>query len=277
MIPYTKSLLSELDMELREISVKSDNVLTEARQSYLAARKALFNLMDFMSTYKFADQKEEHHYLKTIKPKFLNQLIYFEELLYLETKKPVGCRKRVRSFFRSAVNRITLFFERNQDLYNYYRSGKEVFDGSLLINDRLDVAVHEDFFINLDPGLYNSYSVQISKFQAFEQILRYTERQIAKLEGGHSKEVDAILPDLTWSDKNVFLVEIGYLIYTSGSTNFGKGTLKEIMTALEIAFKARLGNYSRTFMDMMIRKKSRTPYLDAGIVNINKHMDENLN
>ncbi len=100
MIPYTKSLLSELDMELREISVKSDSVLTEARLSYLAARKALLNLMEFISTYKFADQEEEHHYLKNIKPKFLNQLIYFEELLYLETKKPVGCRKRVRNFFQ---------------------------------------------------------------------------------------------------------------------------------------------------------------------------------
>ncbi len=146
-----------------------------------------------------------------------------------------------------------------------------------MINDTLDVALHEDFFINLDPGLYNSYSVQISKFQAFEQILRYTERQIAKLEGGQAQEMNTILPHLTWTGKKVFLIEVAYLIFTSGSTNFGKGTLKEIIAVLEIAFNARLGNYSRTFMDMVIRKKSRTPYLDAGIVNINNHIDETLN
>lgn len=277
MIQFTKTLLSELDMELREISVKSETVLSEARQSYIATKRALRELTNFVSSYKFADLKEEQYFLKTIKPKFLNQLIYYEELLYLETKKPVGCRKRIRNFFRSAINRITLFFERNQDLYNYYRSGKDIFDESLLLKDITEISSHEDLFINLDPGPYNSYSVQISKFQAFEQILRYTERQIAKLEGSEGTESNIILPQLTWSDKKVFLIEVAYLIYTSGSTNFGNGTLKEIIAVLEIGFNVRLGNYTRTFMDMVIRKKSRTPYLDAGIVNINNHMDETLN
>lgn len=275
MIPFTKTLLTELDMDLREISIKSESVLSEARQSYLATREALLKLMDFIKAYQFADQKEEQFFLKHIKPKFLIHLIYYEELLYLESKKPVGCRKRVRNFFRSAISRITLFFERNQDLYNYYRSGKENFDESLLLKDTIDLSSHGDLFTNLDTGLYNSYSVQISRFEAFEQLLRYTERQISKLEAGTGEDL-AIpsVPKIIWKDKKVFLIEVAYLIYTSGSTN---GTLKDIVAILEIGFNTRLGNYCRTFMDMVIRKKSRTPYLDAGIVNINNHMDETLN
>jgi hypothetical protein len=275
MIPFTKTLLTELDMDLREISIKSESVLSEARQSYLATREALLKLMDFIKTYKFADQQEEQFFLKHIKPKFLIHLIYYEELHYLESKKPVGCRKRIRNFFRSAISRITLFFERNQDLYNYYRSGKENFDESLLLKDTIDLSSHGDLFTNLETGLYNYYSVQISRFEAFEQLLRYTERQISKLEVGTGEDpAIGSVPKIIWKDKKVFLIEVAYLIYTSGSTN---GTLKDIVAVLEIGFNTRLGNYYRTFMDMVIRKKSRTPYLDAGIVNINNHMDETLN
>jgi hypothetical protein len=65
-------------------------------------------------------------------------------------------------------------------------------------------------------------------------------------------------------------------LYCRGSLNHGNADVKDIITELEYLFNVQLGNFYRTYFDMGIRKKSRTPYLDSLKETLERRMDEGL-
>lgn len=81
-------------------------------------------------------------------------------------------------------------------------------------------------------------------------------------------------PNLTWTGKKVFLIELGYSLYSSCDINGGKATISEIMDALSILFNTDLGDYYRVYLNLKSRKKDRTSYLNSLIDSLIKRMDE---
>src|SRR5690606_38136338 len=115
-----------------------------------------------------------------------------------------------------------------------------------------------------------------AKFMGFEKMIGYLLQKINHLENG-GKELEAQRKhSSTWTDSKSALVELAYALYCRGSINYGKADIKQIVSELEYLFNIHLGNFYRTYLDIAIRKKSRTPYIDSLKESLERRMDEGL-
>ncbi len=261
--------------QLQEIAVTAENILQLARQSYTAVEGTLRKLKEHILNHEFRDTAEEIDFFKRQKPMFLRELFYFHEVFQIEAwKPPVGINDAIAHYMIGA-KRMDLYFKMNNRIYTYYRTGSTEHDEEYFLREKQSA----DFIAplsmtDLDPRFSTPYSIQFAQLEAFEQFSNYITESIRKLENPGEPVTSAVKTNLVWTDAKTDLIELGYAIFARKSTNFGKSTLRDIMTVLEGAFNVRLGNYHRTFQNMRIRK-IRTPFLTQAEKDLNRYMDQN--
>lgn len=273
---FTESLYAEMNEALNQIAMTSENELLRAEQSYYAVRDTIRKLKEFILGYDFSDKEEEIRFFKEIKPSFEKELIYFTEMFYIESGKPVGSREIQLQYYNQALEPVRLFFGRNQFLYTYYRTGKTQFDEQFFLREASDEQLLPEDTQDIDPRFSTVHGFKIARLQALEQLRDYIQQALRKIENG-----DMIPPEgkdkafkSHWTDSKAALIELAYALHSRGSINQGKGDVKQIISDLEILFNIRLGNFYRTFQNMRIRKKNRTAYLDILKDSLEKRMDE---
>lgn len=99
------------------------------------------------------------------------------------------------------------------------------------------------------------------------------ENEIEKLQ---NQELKPELPktNYTWTDSKIALVELIYALHSSRSINNGKVEIKELVELFEKLFNIDLEEYSRTFIDIRMRKTGRTKYLDNLKQSLLKRMED---
>ena len=80
--------------------------------------------------------------------------------------------------------------------------------------------------------------------------------------------------ELNWTASKTDLVELLYAMYSTGVLNHASLELHRLMERFETLFQVNLGNYSRVFQQIRIRKKNRTSFLDQMRDQLLRHMDE---
>lgn len=75
-----------------------------------------------MSTYQFADDAEEIHFFKVIKPRRVFRLIYYRKIYNIEMNRPVGIQDQ-RNYLIDEIKAINRYNARRSDFVRYYKSG----------------------------------------------------------------------------------------------------------------------------------------------------------
>lgn len=269
---FTAEELAAMHRELQQIEDTSESYLQLAERSYNKVQEYLLRLKSFIQTYGFEDRQEEISFFKEVKPKFLKELIYFKEAFYLEANKPPGDSDNICAYYRKASRRIAAFFERNHRFYIYYKTGKADRDDQYFISNCPEENLLTEYLLDMDKKFSSPYSFKLSKIQAFERLNDYISYRIRELEAPAEAGISEFT--LPWTDKKSGLIEILYGIQSMGCLNHAKAELKQIARLFEAAFKIDLGNYSRAFQEIRIRKKGRTPFLDRMKEMLIKRMDE---
>ncbi len=280
MIKFSNKEYADMSERLQRIATEAGNNLQRAEQSYFVVWDSMQRLKEFILGYTFKDQQEEIRFFKEIKPRFLKELIYYMELYYIESYKPIGSKKLKQSYFIKEMERISIFFERNQLLYAYYRAGKSLYDEVFFLRTAEPLPLEPGYLPDMDPNFCTMHSCKLAKIQAFEELIVYLQSELNRL---HQPipEPEALAteerPNTTWTDSKVALIELAYAIHSRGSINNGKADVKLVITSLEYAFQISLGNYYAVFQqNIRIRKRgSRTLYLDQLKEFLQRRMDDN--
>ncbi|GAB3910485.1 RteC domain-containing protein [Mucilaginibacter boryungensis] len=271
----TSSIYETMLESLEQIAMTSENVLQRAEQSYKVAEHALSQLKEHIISRIFSDKQEEINFFKRIKPMFLKELLYHMEVFQVEAWKPPVGRDEQIAHYRLGAHRADLYFKRYNELYTYYRMGSSLHDEQYFLRGGRCDLISPISISDTDSRFSTVYSFQFAKLQAYEQFSDYLHRCVYNLEhpGAPMSEADKERQTIRWTDSKSALIELGYGIYAKGSINYGKADIKQIMTSLEIAFNTSLGNFYRTFQNLRIRKKNRTPYWDSAREDLIKNMD----
>ena len=272
---FVNDLYVRMQESLQEAAFQSENALQRAERSLQTAEAALRSLRRFVEEYSFRDQKEEIRYFKEIKPRFLRELIYHREIFYAEAGKPVADKDSELRYFRQCIERLKPFFERNQILYMYYRMGKSDYDHLLFVREAAGTLILPEYdSTDMDLRFSTPASYKLSKIQAYEMFKEYLEAGIYRIENGTSPDATVQKPENSWTDSKAALIELAYALYSRGSIDHGKATIKQIINSLGMIFNVDVGNHYRAFQSMRIRKKNRTTYLDALKESLERKMDE---
>jgi len=79
---------------------------------------------------------------------------------------------------------------------------------------------------------------------------------------------------LTFTAPKVYLDELGYAMHAHGSFNNGTAPLHKIQAALGRLGNVNLGNYSRTFQQLLTRKEGYTKYLGLLTLSLNNRIND---
>lgn len=279
MIQFANQLNSEIEQELNLVAIGPDREALKAKASFEIIDLALHRLKDFIKSYQFKSSEEEIKFFKEIKPQFHHLLIYYSELAFIESNKPIGDRKTLIVYLRKVIDRNSEFVERHKMLHSYYHLGHTAEDELLFLRNSVHPSLYPENSVDLDTSFSTKSSAVLSKLLAFEKLNDHMAREIEYLKRG--AEVVINTPDkkkdlLVWTDSKAALVELAYALLARGSANYGKADLNQIMQTLEMAFGVQAGNYYRTFVDLSNRKKGRTPFLDSLKEGLLRKMDERL-
>lgn len=270
----TSAIYNEMMEKLEHIALSSENILQHSEQSYKVADNALAQLKEYIVSYTFRDKQEEINFFKKIKPMFLRELLYHMEVFQVEAWKPPVGREQEIAHYRLGAMRADLYFKRYNELYTYFRMDSTLHDEQYFLRDSRCDLMTPITASEIDTRFSTVYSFHFAKMQAYEQFADYLHRRIYSLEHpGSPSPGDKGKSLNSWTDSKADLIELAYGIHARGSVNFGKADIKQIITALELAFNISVGNFYRTFQNLRIRKRNRTPYLDGAKEDLIKSMD----
>ncbi|UKJ09218.1 RteC domain-containing protein [Solitalea lacus] len=271
---FKTNLYVRMNERLQLCAIESENILQRAEKSFYIAESALQELKDFLFNYRFKTTSEEIEFFKEIKPLFLRELIYFIEVFHLEASKPFGGKEGQRNYYLQELDRLRLFFDRNNFLYTYYRTNKSHMDELFYLRNKSCIPMLPEYLLDMDPNFSTIYSSKLAKLQAFEQLKEYVNQSLMALDEIELQPVKSKEVSSTWTDSKASLIELAYALQSSGCVNFGKADVKHIITNLERMFNIQLGNFYRVYQGMRIRKKNRTVFLDVLKERLEKRMDD---
>ncbi len=273
---FTNGELAEMQTVLQEIADTSENNLQAAERSYQVVQRYLQKLKEFILSRGFKDKAEEIHFFKYLKPLYLKQLIYFKEVFHLEAGLPLADEHLVQQYYKQFTERINGFFERNHRFYIYHRTGKTDQDEVFFTRGANHGTLLPEYILDIDPEFSTLYSFKLAKILAYEKLNAYIRHAIHQQVNGSSQTGASELAQvsLPWTDKKTGLIEILYALQSMGSLNNSKAELRQIARLFEVAFHIDLGNYSRAFQEIRLRKKGRAQFLDRMKEMLIKRMDE---
>lgn len=278
MIKFSRTVLNELEEELRIISFDYDNPISMCDKSIEKIVLHLEKLKNFLITSKFVDEDEEIHFFKNIKPKFTSKLIYFKKVKNLETRKPTGSRKMQREYLDNELDKLNIYFSENLEFFNYYRTGAIFVDKNLFVryNSIIDYNL-EIFYHEKDQSFSTSHDFKVGTILAHDIFQKYIENKIRNLSDNNQKPVSIQLVNkiLKWTGSKTSLIELIYALHTQKVFNDGKAELSEIAKHFEKIFDIELGDIYRACNEIKNRKINKTKFIDELSENLNKRFDEN--
>lgn len=279
MIPASETLYSELIAEIASLAAEKDTLI-RTEKIVFAIMTALEKLKQQIKEQGFSGDEEEILFYKQYKPKFHALYIYHATVFTVESDKPLGSTKSRIKYFRSELKRIDNFFFHNVELYKYYRSGRTHLDKEYFTRGQ----GFNGFMIDIvtpiiDREFCTLHSVKIAFLIAYQQLRQYFQESMLEIETAVKTPIFGPTPaPLTWTDSKTGLIELIYALHAAGSFNEGKVELKQIIDNLQAVFHVELSNPSRTFHEILARKKGYATFLrkleNALIRQINKDDDE---
>ncbi|OOG76440.1 RteC domain-containing protein [Algoriphagus sp. A40] len=270
---FAEKLLEEMEKTLNQLARESSNELQKAERCGKAVNTILIQLREYMTGYQFGDQEDEILFFKYYKPLFFKELIFYSELAYLESSKPVGEKEKIKIFYHHVVDQYQDFFARNHQLYIYHQLERDDLDGQFFLRNSKPLNLIPDYSVDFDPLFSTPNSSKLAKIMALEEMIEHIRRKIDQLELG--VEANSVEKSKhRWTDSKSALIELAYALHSRGAVNHGKSDVKMIIKVMESLFDVQVGNFYRTFQSMRIRKKNRTIFLDSLKDSLEKRMDE---
>jgi len=265
-----------MQLALENINSEGGTILEKATKSFFAVENAMEKLRQFIYGHTFTDCKEEIEFFKIEKPRFHNELIYWGEIIRLETDRPKGSRKVQMEFYQRDEIAIKQLLSRNHILLIYTRMNQHYYDHILFIRNAELVALRPEVQIDLDKKFATQAGSQLAEIQALERTLIYIDQRMSKLKKKQFYVEDSELPisKLKWTCSKADFAECMYFLYYLGAFNHGKTTLKEIFQWGEAFLGVKISNCYTYMMKMRIRKKERAQFLKRGIETLYRKMDE---
>ncbi len=205
----------------------------------------------------FRNEAQEVIFFKNIKPAIHALLIYHSKVLEIELKKPVGTTDDLRYYYEEYLKQIKMFFDLNSEMYQYYRSDGTHMDSQYFKRNISYESVSDVLrAVKADNSYTTPKDYIIAQIIGNNHIEIYLKNVISIINGVPKSVSYGTGNALKWKGPKVGLIELGYACKEAG---IFEEPLNDIFRCFEKAFSVQLGNTSRTFQEILSRKRMRPP------------------
>lgn len=266
----------KLEKILNEIYLEFDDVLLESKKSIDECQKSIKLVKKHFKTNPMPSKKEEITFFKTIKPLFVAKLIYHLEVFNMESNLPNGSNEIRLRYYQNQLKKLKHFFDENRAFYRYHRTQSTFLDHKYFTRGQYDIHLNLNAYVfEFDYGFSTSHDYIVARILANDLIQIYVEEQLDGLKLTENRSSSFRTDSrLKWTGSKIALIELIYALQSSNCINHGKVDIKYIANVTEQLFGINLGDYYRAFLEIRMRKKGRTKFLDFLIEKLEKRMDE---
>ena len=272
---FSENLIVEIEQQLKE--VEKNTLGDQIADSYFAINiliEGLEKLKTYFLEYSCKDENEEIKFFKDIKPQLTSKLIYYNEILNIESNKPIASLKSVRKYYNAELKKNEYFFEKNREFYRYCRNANQYLDDKYYIRNKKDLQMPVDsFYLHTDKNFTTSHDFKRAQIMAKENLQKYLiEASNNTRESRNNYEKNG--PVLKWTGSKVGIIELIFALHTEGAFNHGACELREIVKGFEKAFNVEIGQFHRTFYEICSRKSKRTKFLNTLKENLIRRIEQ---
>ncbi len=261
---------------LTKIKKKQDSPLKNARKIIALTTQSLQELKALVLKHQFANQKEEIHFFKILKPKIFSQLIYYARVKQVETTLPYfSYPEEKERYLRNKLRIISRFFQRNTDFYRYMNNELSHMDDKYFVRGHLNCHLFDEAFLSMTDQFFSTcYDHKASYLLAYDKLTMYLNNKIKNI---NRPDEDIFVenkatPLLQWTGTKIALVELIYALQASGCINNGNASIKEVKEMFEKVIEIDLTDYYRLFLEIKARK-STTKFMDKLSEDLNRKIE----
>ena len=259
-------LLQELRSNIKEIKINNSGIVRQANLSIVACRRTLSEMSRTISTTCFINENDEVNFFKRIKTQPLSQLVYFSEIRSMEIQYPKGNTQVQSKYLARKIKKANKFFDYNIEFIQYVKDKKTHYDSLYYTRknyNSLNITDTKTYY--RAPEFSTSHDILLGKVKGFDLWINYLQNRLYNLENPKTVSLHNIhkKPRLHWTSSKVALTELIYALHSSGAVNSGAADIREIASIAERIFNVELGDYYRAFLEIKMRKTSRTKFIDV--------------
>ncbi len=231
---------NEFEREYEVLKNASDDVLTVSLAIIHYIEKKLKEIFKWLKKHVFKTLQEEIYFFKELKPRMVSKLLYYKELLNLESSLPPS-KKNKRKHYDELLSKIHQYVLSNKEFYQYYRSRTTVKDDDLFVRRSYKNIVRDDCcLINFDSKLCTSHDFNVAIIIANDMFTIYLENKLDELNGNITTKYIPTNNKIIWTGTKIEMAEMIYGLYYKKVLNGGRADIKEIARTLCIAFNIEM-------------------------------------
>lgn len=268
----SENLFSQLKMRSKEVGEPQKFAEIAVKE----ISSSLYILRERVRNVGFESEKDEIQFFKSIKPGLISNLTYYQFVYELESQKHVLSAKKLKCLVKNRKNAILNVINEDREFLNYFRNNCTYLDHHYFTRNGIECKPCALKIPSLiDPGFSTSHDFMVAKIMTFDLLTtRFTEQSFTQISSLNVSEKSTI----TFTDRNISIIELAYALYYSGSIDNGAADIREICEQLGKAFNIEVNDFYRSFLDIKSRKGSKTKYLDKLVKVTNTaiyNLDEN--
>lgn len=260
------TILEKFECELEILKSQSIEKRMFAEKSIGICQLAFLDLKSYVTLHGFKNKDEEIKFFKTVKPKVFGNLIYYNELLRIETYKPFVSSKLMIKTLKKEMRKINDFIKSNKGFYQYYITNQTCLDNTYFVrNNNFALINSKNLHYLTDPQFATLRDESVSYIIAYEQLGNYLENEIRLLkckcnlwQPFQNKNLNI---KMNWTAPKAALIELIYALHSSNCINNGRVDIKELIKHFEFMFDVKLDKSYRVFIDIKSRQRERTKFL----------------
>lgn len=231
---------NEFEREYEVLKNASDDVLTVSLEIIHYIEKKLKEIFKWLKKHVFKTLQEEIYFFKELKPRMVSKLLYYKELLNLESSLPPS-KKNKRKHYDELLSKIHQYVLSNKEFYQYYRSRTSVKDEDFFVRRSYKNIVRDDcYLINFDSKLCTSHDFNVATIIANDMFTSHLENKLDELDGNFTTKYNPTNNKIIWTGTKIEMAEMIYGLYYKKVLNGGRADIKEIARTLCIAFNIEM-------------------------------------
>ncbi len=231
---------NEFEREYEVLKNTSNDILATSLEIIHYIEKKLKEIYKWLKKYVFQTPQDEIYFFKELKPRMVSKLLYYKELLKLETSLPPSKNDK-RRHYEELLTRIHQYVVCNREFYEYYRSRTSVRDEDLFVRRSYKDIVRDDCcLINYDSKLSTSHDFNVATIIANDMLTSHLENKLEELDGNFTTKYNPTNNKIIWTGTKVEMAEMIYGLYYKQMLNNGNIDIKEIARVFSIAFNIEL-------------------------------------
>ena len=262
---------SDLNLFLSKQPLNQIISLEETEKVILYIVNTVVEIKNLILDEDFSSIEEEITFFKHYKPQIVSHLIIHNVLYRTETEKPSFCSKSEYKYYKRELKKIKLFFEENNQFYQYYKSNQDYLDSKYFVRNRHSIKMLlQTYHIDFNHQFSTSHDYKLAEVIAFEKLQDHFRKKLKKMHLFRPQKPPFFLQKYTlkWTDKKSYLIEVLYGLYETKSINSGKVKLSELADVFSKVFDIQLYDYATVFKEIKKRQSHPTKYIDKVGVNL---------